>query len=183
MSGPHAFSASNAAATQDTAATPKRNHRDADLHAISLKSKTPWSGRQRGGLKSPKSEERITREGPLSVAAFEQKTSTGGFWAWTPEKAALEYLWRTGELAVHRRDGFQKVYDLSERVYPELHARAAPPPDEHLAWAATTAAARLVIFTPTELAHYWDAISLTQARTWCAGAVRAGGTSIPSVLS
>ncbi len=122
--------------------------------------------------------DRIAREGPLSVAAFEQKASTGGFWAWTPEKAALEYLWRTGELAVHGRDGFQKVYDLSERVHPELHARAAPSPEEHLAWAATTAAARLVIFTPTELAHYWNAISLAEARLWCAGAARAG-TVVP----
>jgi uncharacterized protein YcaQ len=121
-----------------------------------------------------RAKDRIAREGPLSVAAFEQKASTGGFWAWTPEKAALEYLWRTGELAVHRRDGFQKVYDLSERVHPELHACAAPSLDEHVAWAATTASARLVIFTPTELAHYWGAISLAEARTWCAGATRAG---------
>jgi uncharacterized protein len=118
--------------------------------------------------------DRIARDGPLSVAAFEQKASTGGFWAWTPEKAALEYLWRTGELAVHRRDGFQKVYDLSERVHPTLHAGAEPSPDEHLAWAATTAAARLVIFTPTELAHYWGAISLAEARAWCAAAAHAG---------
>jgi uncharacterized protein len=118
--------------------------------------------------------ERIAREGPLSVAAFGEKASTGGFWAWTPEKAALEYLWRTGELAVHRRDGFQKVYDLSERVHPELHACAAPPPDEHLAWAAATASERLAIFTPTELSRYWGAISLADARAWCAGAVRAG---------
>src|SRR5277367_4882200 len=122
-----------------------------------------------------RAKERVAREGPLSVAAFDQKASTGGgFWAWTPEKAALEYLWRTGELAVHGRDGFQKVYDLSERVHPELHACEAPPPGEHLAWAGTTAAARLVIFTPTELAHYWGAISLAEARSWCAGAVRAG---------
>jgi len=118
--------------------------------------------------------ERIAGEGPLSVAAFEQKGSTGGFWAWTPEKAALELLWRTGELAVHGREGFQKVYDLSERVHPELHAGAASAPEEHLAWAATTAAARLVIFTPTELAHYWGALSLAEARAWCAGAARAG---------
>lgn len=52
MSGPKAFSAIRAAAIQDAAATPKRIHRDADLRDISLKSMTPWSGRQRGGLKS-----------------------------------------------------------------------------------------------------------------------------------
>jgi uncharacterized protein len=132
---------------------------------------------------SARTKERIAREGPLSVAAFEQKGSTGGFWAWTPEKAALEYLWRTGELAVHRRDGFQKVYDLSERVHPELHAGAAPSPDEHLAWAATTAAARLAIFTPTELSRYWGALSLTEARAWCVGATRAGTIAAVEVES
>ena len=43
----------------------------------------------------------------------------GGWWDWHPSKAALEYLWRVGELAVTRRDGFRKVYDLTERVIPE----------------------------------------------------------------
>lgn len=130
-----------------------------------------------------RAKERIAREGPLSVAGFEQKAGAGGFWAWTPEKAALEYLWRTGELAVHRRDGFQKVYDLAERVLPELHACPAPSPAEHLAWAATTAAERLVIFTATELSRYWGAVSLAEARAWCAGAARAGTITAVTVAS
>jgi uncharacterized protein YcaQ len=43
---------------------------------------------------------------------------TGPWWGWGPAKAALEYLWRTGELAVLKRDGFEKIYDLSERTIP-----------------------------------------------------------------
>lgn len=42
-------------------------------------------------------------------------------WAWygnKPTNVALEVLWRTGELMVARRDKFQRVYDLPERVYP-----------------------------------------------------------------
>ena len=46
----------------------------------------------------------------------DEQKSNGGWWDWHPSKTALEFLWRTGELAVCRRDGFQKVYDLSERV-------------------------------------------------------------------
>lgn len=43
-------------------------------------------------------------------------------WAWygnKPTNVALEVLWRTGELMVSRREKFQRVYDLPERVYPE----------------------------------------------------------------
>jgi len=38
---------------------------------------------------------------------------------WGPAKAALEYLWRSGELAVMERDGFEKIYDLAERKIPK----------------------------------------------------------------
>jgi uncharacterized protein len=57
--------------------------------------------------------DRIAREGPLRARDFEarEKPSTG-WWDWHPSKAALEFLWRTGELAICRRDSFQKVYDL-----------------------------------------------------------------------
>src|SRR5206468_10825259 len=43
---------------------------------------------------------------------------TGTWWGWGPAKGALEFLWRTGELAVVNRGGFEKVYDLSERLIP-----------------------------------------------------------------
>ena len=47
-----------------------------------------------------------------------QKKGAQGWWDWHPSKTALEYLWRCGDLAITRRDGFQKVYDLAERVIP-----------------------------------------------------------------
>ena len=66
-----------------------------------------------------------------------------GWWDWHPSKTALEYHWRTGALAVCRRDGFQKVYDLTERVIPADH-RGPPPSDEELVdWACDSALARL----------------------------------------
>ncbi|HSC17976.1 MAG TPA: crosslink repair DNA glycosylase YcaQ family protein, partial [Rhizomicrobium sp.] len=42
----------------------------------------------------------------------------GPWWGWGPAKGALEFLWRTGELAVVNRSGFEKVYDLAERLIP-----------------------------------------------------------------
>ena len=42
----------------------------------------------------------------------DEKKSNGGWWDWHPSKTALEYLWRTGKLAICHREGFQKAYDL-----------------------------------------------------------------------
>ena len=53
--------------------------------------------------------------------------SGGGFWRGKEEKRVAEALWRTGELAIRERTGFQRVYDLAERVIPgEVLDRAVP---------------------------------------------------------
>jgi len=126
--------------------------------------------------------ERIEREGPLRSQDFEHERRGGaaGWWEWKPQKAALEFLWRTGELTVVRRESFQKVYDLTERVLPEHHAAPRPTEEEHIDWACSTALKRLVVATPKELAEFWDAIDIESARVWCEEAARAG--SITHVL-
>lgn len=118
--------------------------------------------------------ERVRTEGPVRSADFEHDEGSAGWWAWKPQKAALEYLWRSGKLAVARRERSQKVYDLSERVLPEHHAPQAPGDDEHAAWACETAAERLVVFTARELAAFWASIDLAAARRWCAAALAEG---------
>jgi uncharacterized protein YcaQ len=75
---------------------------------------------------------------------------------------------------VARRDGFQKVYDLTERVFPAQHAALRPDEGAHTEWACRTALERLVIATPKELAEFWDAIDIARAKRWCEEAVRAG---------
>lgn len=40
---------------------------------------------------------------------------------------ALYYLWRTGEAMIHRRENFERVYDLTERVAPAHLIREADP--------------------------------------------------------
>src|SRR5258706_7219377 len=62
---------------------------------------------------------RIQQEGALRAADFESDHKrTGGWWNWKDEKTALECLFITGELMVPRRESFQRVYDLRERVQP-----------------------------------------------------------------
>ena len=64
---------------------------------------------------------RIAAEGALRARDFvadgKHKKSTA-MWDWKPAKRALEQLFMQGELMTLRRDGFNKVYDLTERVLP-----------------------------------------------------------------
>lgn len=63
--------------------------------------------------------ERITAEGPLKASDFTATAEKNGpWWDWQPAKQALEQLFMQGELMVLRRDKFQKVFDLTERVLP-----------------------------------------------------------------
>ena len=96
--------------------------------------------------------QRIEREGPLRTSDFERAVNqpTTGWWDWTPEKAALEFLWHTGRLAIHGRDRFQKIYDLTERVFPEAHARATPDAESLVDWMCSSAMQRLGVATPGE---------------------------------
>jgi hypothetical protein len=119
--------------------------------------------------------DRIAREGPLRSQDFEhERGASSAWWGWKPQKAALEYLWHTGELMVARREGFQKVYDLTQRVFPELHRAPAPSEDEHTEWACSTAMERLVVATPREVAEFWNAVEPARARAWCERAARDG---------
>jgi uncharacterized protein YcaQ len=118
---------------------------------------------------------RILNEGPLRSQDFEhERGQVSAWWGWKPQKAALEYLWHTGELLVVRREGFQKVYDLTGRVLPELQRAPAPSEEEHAEWACSTALERLVVATPKELAEFWAAIGPARAKAWCEAAAREG---------
>jgi uncharacterized protein YcaQ len=118
----------------------------------------------------------VRAQGEVRAEDFEHDRGDepAGWWGWKPQKAALEYLWHTGELTVVRRVHFHKVYDLVERVLPEAHARPEPPAAEHRDWACRTALERLGVATPTPRAAFWRAIPLAEARAWCAAEVRAG---------
>ncbi len=63
---------------------------------------------------------RIRQDGPLQSKDFENNKKKGtGWWDWKPAKKALERLFMEGHLEISRREGFQKVYDLPERVIPD----------------------------------------------------------------
>jgi uncharacterized protein YcaQ len=113
--------------------------------------------------------DRVAPEGPTMARDLDSGDRRAGpWWGWGPAKAALEYLWWTGELSVLRRESFQKVYDLTERVIPEQHRAHLPGREEHLEWACASALDRLGTATPGELAAFWDAVSPIDAKAWAA---------------
>ena len=62
---------------------------------------------------------RIRSDGPIRSRDIETSTSKrAGWWDWKPAKKALEQLYMQGDLMVSNREGFQKTYDLTERVLP-----------------------------------------------------------------
>lgn len=74
---------------------------------------------------------RITSEGPLRSRDLETDTTRGeGWWDWKPAKKALEQLYMQGDLMVSNREGFQKTYDLTERVLPSKINSQMPSAEE-----------------------------------------------------
>ncbi|MBB5722907.1 hypothetical protein FHS72_002543 [Loktanella ponticola] len=94
----------------------------------------------------------------------------GGWWDWHPSKTALEYLWRSGQVSVVRRENFTKIYDLTERVIPAdaLNARIAS--DETVDWACGFAMDKLGFATSGEIAAFFALVTPAEAREWCKNA-------------
>jgi uncharacterized protein YcaQ len=62
---------------------------------------------------------RVKTGGAVRAADFERSDGRKGTW-WDrkPEKVALEVLFNAGLLMIARRENFQRIYDLRERVMP-----------------------------------------------------------------
>lgn len=119
---------------------------------------------------------RVSDHGPVTSASVgeDEKRSSGGWWDWHPSKTALEFLWRTGELSVCHRSGFQKAYDLTERVIPDKHLGVSHDTEETIDWAARSALQRLGFATSGEIAAFWDLITPEEAKTWCNAEIERG---------
>jgi uncharacterized protein len=70
---------------------------------------------------------RIRADGPIRSSDVETNTlKRTGWWDWKPAKKALEQMYMEGDLMVSDREGFQKTYDLTDRVLPS-HVNAQMP--------------------------------------------------------
>jgi hypothetical protein len=98
----------------------------------------------------------IRENGPMRSADFERTDGRGGaWWGWKPEKRALEMMLTAGHLMVRRRENFQRVYDLTERVLPDW-SDAQLPEREHAEQELVLNAARaLGVATVRWIADYY----------------------------
>ena len=119
---------------------------------------------------------RVANHGPVTSAEVGEgeERGKGGWWDWHPSNAVLEYLWRVGEISVTRRDGFRKVYDLTERVLPQAVRSAAPTLRDSTDWACNSALDHLGFGTSGEIAAYWGAVAPDAAKGWCAAGLATG---------
>ncbi|MDH4102770.1 MAG: winged helix DNA-binding domain-containing protein [Thermoleophilia bacterium] len=101
------------------------------LFRATMRKHHPWRGDVIGQHPQLAEEVRaaVRERGPIASRDFDG-TGGGGMWSWKPAKVMLEALWNSGEVVIAGRvSGFQRLYDLSERVIPR-EVREAPEPDE-----------------------------------------------------
>jgi uncharacterized protein YcaQ len=149
-----------------------RRSRDAE------KLKTQWRNWRRDGFETQIQTvlNHVRDHGPVcsSDVGKDEKRGSGGWWDWHPSKTALEYLWRSGALTVTGRDGFQKRYDLTERVIEAGLAGACPEPHETVHWKCAGALDRLGFATSGEIAAFWATVKPAEAKVWCVGELAQG---------
>lgn len=72
----------------------------------------------------------VQAQGALGAGSLcTRETRAGPWWDWSEEKHALEWLFAAGEVTVAGRRGFERLYDLPERVLPAA-ILAQPVPTE-----------------------------------------------------
>lgn len=120
---------------------------------------------------------RIADEGPLSTHAFDTKIDgPREMWRRPPHKVGLDYLWYAGELATCHRDGFTKVYDLAERVFPEDLRLQEVADTDQITWLCREALHRIGLGTLAEIRKFWDATDVPEVAAW---AERDAGCMVP----
>ena len=61
----------------------------------------------------------VEQQGALGAGSLSTREERAGpWWDWSDEKHALEWLFAAGQVTVAGRRGFERLYDLPERVIP-----------------------------------------------------------------
>ena len=125
-----------------------------------------WGGMQRIARERPDFMQRVLDDvaamGPVSAGEMsvahsgERPTRKGPWWDWDDVKAALEFHFWAGEVTTAHRRGFERFYDLTERVLPRSVIEA-PTPSRADAQRELVrrAAASLGVASPRELRDYY----------------------------
>ncbi|RUV69992.1 winged helix-turn-helix domain-containing protein, partial [Mesorhizobium sp. M5C.F.Cr.IN.023.01.1.1] len=73
----------------------------------------------------------VVQRGPIAASALEGQKGSGGWWGWSDAKHAFEWLFWAGRITTASRRGFERLYDLPERVLPSATlALPVPSPED-----------------------------------------------------
>lgn len=99
----------------------------------------------------------VKDRGPIGASDIEMAARTEKWWGWQDERKALEWLYSAGEVVVAgRRNSFERVYDLPERVLPpEVLAKPTPEPDQARGELMRIALHACGVATTSDLADYF----------------------------
>jgi hypothetical protein len=123
----------------------------------------------------------VRRAGPVSAGELEHlhdgdRPRRGGpWWDWSHVKRALEFLFWAGEVTTAARRGFERRYDVPERVLPaEVLAAPTPPRADAQRELVRRAARSLGVATERDLRDYYR-LSVADAAAAVASLVEDGG--------
>lgn len=99
----------------------------------------------------------VEKNGPTRVREVpDGGKGEGGWWGWSKGKMALETLFDHGLVTTARRDGFERIYDIPERVIPaEVLARETLPERQVFRQLMAMAGEALGIGTEIDLRDYF----------------------------
>ncbi|WP_313651215.1 winged helix-turn-helix domain-containing protein [Pseudomonas soli] len=99
----------------------------------------------------------VQERGALGAGSLSTREERAGpWWDWSEEKHALEWLFAAGEVTVAGRRGFERLYDLPERVLPaEILDQAQPSEAEAHQGLLLHAAGALGVATEQDLRDYF----------------------------
>jgi len=70
----------------------------------------------------------VRERGPVPASALSDgRPKRSGWWEWSEVKTACEWLFWSGQITAARRVGFQRLYDVPERVLPRAVVQAPTP--------------------------------------------------------
>jgi uncharacterized protein YcaQ len=132
---------------------------DFPLFRWRMRGRGHWGSHDRALREHPEVAEHVLAEirarGALGSRDFEGEGG-GGMWNWKPAKRVLDSLWDRGDLSIAGRRGFQRLYDLTERVIPRAVLDAPAPSDgDALRWLVLRAVQARGALTESGIAEHY----------------------------
>lgn len=120
-----------------------------------------WAGEDSWMSSNARTVQWVTDElrarGPLRPADLREDAprERGTWWDWDDVKLALEHLWRTGDVAISGRRGFERTYALAEHVIPDTIRSREVSRAESILELSRRAARSSGVATQSDLADYY----------------------------